>query len=218
MDPTDEVYYVSKKNIIEKDLSNFEPIICGTQQKGIRGGTENVAYIAGARKALQYITENKKEMEEKIRMIRRTILEEFDNYFRYVDYHRIDGDEKWIQFCKIKNNEDDQIYFTILGCPDRCIPNTLMISFLHPNKFICNRRLIYDLDKKYGMIVSFGSACDASSQTAMHTLQKKGINSPDYVKSGAIRISLALYNTKKSCKQLIKNIHNILIGQIKEQI
>lgn len=85
-----------KKNLVDNSSKFFEPIISGTQQNGIREGTENVACIAGARKAWSHIVqnENQKIIEINIHNMKKTILKKLDSYFSYIDY-----DEKCNLFC-----------------------------------------------------------------------------------------------------------------------
>lgn len=86
-----------------KEGIELEPLIYGSQEKGIRGGTENVPYIAGLAKAIELL-----DFKFKV-----TVKPEIFHVRNYME-HQL---KKKIKNCMINND---------LGC---CLPNLINISF-----------------------------------------------------------------------------------------
>lgn len=53
----------------------IEPLIYGSQERGMRGGTENVPYIIGLGKAVELIDYNHKDMNEKRKFLEQKLIE-----------------------------------------------------------------------------------------------------------------------------------------------
>lgn len=86
-----------------KEGIELEPLIYGSQEKGIRGGTENVPYIAGLAKAIELL-----DFKFKV-----TVKPEIFHVRNYME-HQL---KKKIKNCMINNDWD---------C---CLPNLINISF-----------------------------------------------------------------------------------------
>lgn len=143
-----------------KDGIELEPIIYGTQNRGVRGGTENVPYIVGLRKAIQLLDKTLSEQE----------LGHPQVY--YVRNYLINRIKENIDSCMINGS----------FVAER-LPNNINVSF----KNIDAQSLITLLDTE-GIYVSAGSACDAHGMSVSHVLQAIQVPN-DYIK-GTIRITL----------------------------
>ncbi len=186
------------------------PIINGTQQGGLRGGTEDVAGIAGAAAGLRdtfdgRMSKNKHLWDLCVRMI--------EGLGKVIVIKDIDG--KIVAGGKDAFVNIGSVYITLLGVPwskrpQWSLPNTLLISVVKVGgEPFCNVKL-----KKFlcsgsdPMYVSIGSACNTSSKNASHVLTAIGASSA--VKQGTIRISFGDTNTKSEVdKFLVKFIKGI---------
>lgn len=193
--------------IINNEFINgykLESIINGTQQGGLRGGTENIPYIAGAIAGMKCNFENRTNKNKKILTYRNTLLDELNKYISVIYYDTyLDLDSTNI------NNRSGNIsdkYFIILFGPHRpntksYVENTVLLSVVSPDKPICNKKLKADLEKQ-GVIVSLGSACSEQFDKTSHVLAE--LNVSDMIVKGTIRISFGDCNTIDQVKKFIK--------------
>jgi cysteine desulfurase len=185
--------------IINNEFINgygLESIISGSQQNGLRGGTENVSSIAGAIMGMKCNFHNRDKKNEQLRKYRNYILETLNNYINIVYY-----DTYMENYEKYKNIE----FLVIMFGPhkknvDQYVENTLLLSIVSNKKKICNSIIKKDLEKN-GVIVSIGSACSTHSSNASHVLTELG--APMVIKRGTIRISLGDSNTFVEVKKFI---------------
>jgi len=177
----------------------LESIINGTQQNGLRGGTENVASIAGAIVGMECNFHNRDTKNKQLLKYRNYILETLNNFIDVVYYDT---------YMENPNDYKDIDFLIVVFGPHKknineYIENTLLISIISNNKKICNINLKKDLEKN-GIIISIGSACSTHSSKASHVLSE--LNAPELVKRGTIRISLGDTNTFIEVKKLIPNL------------
>lgn len=153
----------------------------GSQQFGLRGGTENVPGIVASAVALES-TFNDRILKNKRHLIMRNMiisgLKEIMPQGHFIDY--------------VLEKEVKPLAFVILGPPENkhqyFLNNTLLISFAKTTgRKFCNVLLRKKLDKK-GVIVSISSACLTKNKNASHVLT--AMRAPDVIKRGAIRISV----------------------------
>lgn len=176
---------------------NLESIINGTQQDGLRGGTENVASISGAIVGMKCNFINRIEKNKKLLKYRNYILENLNNYIEVVYY------DIYINNLKKYNCIDFLIVVFGPRKSNEYVENTLLISIVSNNKKICNSIIKKDLEKN-GIIVSIGSACSTSSSKASHVL--KALHTTDIINRGTIRISFGDNNTTTQVRQLIPTL------------
>lgn len=190
--------------------------ISGTQEFGLRGGTENVAAIAGSIAALKCAFTNRVAKNAKLFAQREYLLTKLGSKFSVRTYREylMDAAAQPRSTAKSKKSE---AYLVILG-PDggsigkplklagasqlpRVLPNTLMIAVIKSTgpKF-CNVKLKAALEKNH-IVISIGSACNTASKDASHVLDS--IKASDEIKSGAIRISLCDTTSKKNLDRFI---------------
>lgn len=177
-------------------------IICGTQQNGLRGGTENVAGIVSTVVALRYSMSMRKDKNAKLLALRQQLIEGLKTLFplgQYEDY--------------ISAKPHNPIEFVILGSdkPGRFLPNTVMFAVAkNTGAPFCNVKLKKFLDENK-IIVSIGSACMTSSPDASHVI--KAIDAPSVIKRGVLRISFGDSNTSAEVTKFL----SVLAKGIKDQ-
>ncbi len=188
--------------------------ISGSQQHGLRGGTENVAGIASMITALKYAFVNRKAKNEKLFSLRDKLLTDLKEHFTFADY------EDYISVASDATGQNTQVThngleLVSLGPPDDkksfILPNTVLLAICkNRGKPFCNVELKKFLDSK-NMIVSIGSACLTKSDKASHVLN--AIGAPPVVKRGVIRISFGDLNTKGEVDKFVQ----ALVQGIKKQ-
>ena len=179
--------------------------ISGSQENGLRGGTENPPAIASCLAALKCNFKNRKAKNQKLLKMRDYIIDQLTasdlfklgNYEKYLDPKYVDG--------------LNDVELVILGPPrdktNYYLPNTLLISIATPHKKFCNVELKKELDR-HGIVVSITSACLTSSSKSSHVLT--AIGAPDIIKRGVLRISLGDSNTMEELDQFIPKFLDIV--------
>jgi cysteine desulfurase len=117
----------------------------GSQERGLRGGTENVAGIVGLAKAMQLACEGLDEHREHIQGLKNYLIEKLMGMFSDVSFH---GD-----------TDPECSLYTVLNV---CLPKTEKASML-----------LFTLDLK-GVAVSGGSACTSGASKGSHVLEGIG--------------------------------------------
>lgn len=188
--------------------------ISGTQQKALRGGTENVPAIAGAVASIRSVFTNRELKNKKMILLKKKIIFELERVIPQGTYKSYFSKKKqtrneFIVLGPISNNSTKK---------PNILPNTLMLSFAknvsfskEKNKPFCNIDLKKCLNRK-NIIVSIGSACSTSDSKASHVLY--AIKAPEIIRHGVIRISLSDDTTEKEINTFIK----VLILCIKKQM
>jgi len=180
------------------------PIIFGTQQQGLLGGTENVALIASGLAALESTFKKRKEKNAHLMKLTDYIINTLGSHIPVGDYRNyVDRDSYEGNATKIDTIK--RPYELILLGPPRGkdhSPNTLLLSIVkHKGPMFCNRTLkkaLFD----HNVIVSIGSACNTNNNKTSHVIN--AISAPDKIKKGIVRISLNDYNTKVEIDEFIK--------------
>ncbi len=170
--------------------------IHGSQQSGLRGGTENVAGIASMMVALKTAFTNRKAKNQRLFKLRDTLLLKLNKLYKFANYIDYLDDSK----------EKDNIELISLGPPDDkkgfILPNTVLLSIAkNRGKPFCNIELKKLLDSK-NFVVSIGSACLTKSDKASHVLS--AIGAPPVIKRGVIRISFGDNNSVDEINKFVK--------------
>lgn len=180
--------------------------INGTQQCGLRGGTENPAGIAGFAAALKASHKNRQKKTEKMMMFRMKLIDALNGHIPFVPYENY-----------INETKHGPLELVSLGPPLKnaadgfLLSNTVLLSVAkNVGKPFCNVLLKHFLDAA-GCVVSIGSACLTKNKSASHVLT--AIKAPDVIKRGVIRISFHDKNDNASVDFLVKKI----IDGIKKQ-
>lgn len=166
-------------------------VITGTQQEGLRGGTENIPGIAGSAAALIHNFKSRKTKNNNLSKMRSTVIQRLSKKIPVVDYS------------ELYEQDDPDITdrrLVVLGSPDKNgqLPSTLLMSILDGKKKFCNIKLKKLLEDN-GIIISIGSACNTASDKASHVLN--AIKAPAVVKRGVFRVSFGDNNTIDDCRK-----------------
>jgi cysteine desulfurase len=200
--------------IIPQDMT-LNPQIVGTQNNGLRGGTENIQAIYGTFMALQEVFKNRtaknarlREMKKKLMTVLaadRCILEQpisFSPFSSQCDEERGEREEEaYYNTCCLNK---PGIMFLNIPETDSSI-NTVLVSFIH-NKIgyrFCNIAFRDYLAKK-NVFVSIGSACNTTRKGASHILHE--LRLPFIVRCGVIRFSLSDDNSDLDIYELQKRL------------
>lgn len=161
----------------------FKGLINGSQQYGLRGGTESVQLIGGSIAGMKETFTNRINKNKNLLIMRNYILDQLEKYFKISLY--------------IQKKKSDIVVFgsNIKG---EYLENTILLSIVS-NKF-CNVNFKKDLES-YGVIISIGSACQTSSKKASHVI--KSLKVSDEIRRGVLRISLGDNNTIKELDKFI---------------
>lgn len=124
----------------------------GSQERGLRGGTENIAGIVGLAKALDLANDGLEEHISYVQGLKTYFIEKLRQEFPEIDFHGEIAPEKSL--------------YTVLNC---CFPKTDKSAML-----------LFTLDLK-GVACSGGSACTSGANKGSHVLQGIGadMNKPN---------------------------------------
>ncbi|KQC34237.1 cysteine desulfurase [Nonlabens sp. YIK11] len=155
--------------------TGLKPLILGgSQERGIRAGTESVHNIVGMDLAMQMAYEN---LEKD-----RAYIKDLKEYFKNSLEAKIDG----VKF-NGKCADGDNSTYTLLNV---CLPCPAEKAAM----------LLFTLDLK-GIACSKGSACQSGSQKGSHVLSQI-LNEEDLDKP-SLRFSFSIYNTKEELDYVV---------------
>lgn len=144
------VGFLYKKNCI-----NIQPLIYGTQENGLRGGTENVFGIIGLGKAIEFCDVSQNGIDE---------MCEKRDYF--------------INSLKSKFNKSE-FGVKLNGHPIQRLPNNINVTF--PQN-ITGESLLYMLGMS-GINIGTGSACNSKSIEPSYVLKAIGLSDEEAMKT-----------------------------------
>lgn len=187
---------VIRKSLIES--MNMRPIISGSQNNGMRGGTENIISIGGAVKATMVNFDKRDQKNLYCRELNDLLIDQLKRNFlcaTYVDY----------MSRKTNTVSNEEIIF--LTPSTNSLPVVLLFAYVNrSNPDICNK-FIKDQMEKNGIIISVGSACNTSSSKASHVVSALMV--PDEIKKGIIRISWNESNERDDITRFVKVLRGI---------
>lgn len=171
---------------IKRDTKMDKLIHGGKQERGMRGGTENIACIAGFKKAVELL---KNELESDA-----------------VNYKKL----KNLLVKSLKNDFDDKIiYNSVTGTEDgsKGLNNILNFSF-DPVKIKTDpETLLIKLDMR-GIEVSSGSACSSGTVKPSHVIKALGYD--DKTAATSIRVSFGRFNTESDVNEFTRVLKEIV--------
>jgi cysteine desulfurase len=190
------------------------PMISGTQNDGMRGGTESAFLIAGCLEAMKLVytdrlTKNMNLLALKLRLLHNLSVY---NIIWYEKQCSLSTDNN-VDQCALKIG----INIVVYGPSDLswCLPNTVLMSIIKVTsgdvKAMCNITLKKRLYSK-GIVISLGSACNKGA--ASYVLQEMGVR--DVTKlgkslgQGVIRVSFGDYNTRSEVDKFSDILVNII--------
>lgn len=173
--------YIKRETIPDKLIHG------GKQERNLRGGTENVPYIAGFKKAIEILKEN---MQSDIRLynhLRQKLITELKNNF---------GD--MIIFNSVTEGDDDK---------HRYLPNIINISF-NPDKIkIDSDSILINLDIR-GIGISAGAACGSGAVKSSHVIEAISKNKDKPLTS--LRISFGRWSEPEDTEIFVKTLREII--------
>jgi len=206
---------------------NIIPQITGSQNSGMRGGTENIAGIAGAKTAIKLCHEMRAVKNDRLFAMRNTIAALIADKFpvgRTSDYTdaamAANATDEWTPNAGIGYNDEwvaEILFLTPLEV-GMALPNTLLLAVVKHapiDEHFCNIRLKHDLADD-GVIVSIGSACNTKSSEPSHVLM--ALKLPYIVRCGVIRVSLGDMNTIDQCYEFVNKFTSAVHRQLRKKI
>lgn len=163
---------------INKEIQDrIAPIIYGTQQNGLRGGTENVAYIAALATAAKITMERFSAVQSKCGLLTATA------------YNRLHKYEK----------EGLPVFFTF-----PLLENWTVSTFHFCLKNVESELIQSVLSSDHDIYIGIGSGCSDGSFEVNKTLSELGV--PEEYIRGPIRLSFSDKNTVKEVEEVIDKI------------
>jgi len=165
--------------------SGLKPLIFGgSQERGLRAGTEAVHNIVGLEEALVMAYKN---------------LEEESRYIKSLKSYFVKKLQEAIPDAKLNGNCSDleKSTYTLLNV---CLPIAKEKAML----------LLFQLDMK-GIACSKGSACQSGSTSGSHVL--KEVLSDEDFKKPSVRFSFSIYNTKEEIDYVINVLKEYIEGE-----
>jgi len=181
------------------------PMIFGTQNEGLRGGTENLPGIGASFMATKLAMESRSEKNARVHGLKKYIIMEISARM---------PSRAYTQQRMPPMPEVEIVFLSGIECNSNYLHNTILLSvYKYTAPPICNVRLKNDLEAK-GVVVSVGSACNTASPHASHVLYAMGAN--ELIRKGTLRISLGDENTMEHAKCFVKEFLTVITKQIKK--
>jgi cysteine desulfurase len=175
---------------------DFRGIIHGSQNGGLRGGTENVPGIAGGVVALERLSARQILADgAEFSRIRGIILRQLQKSVRvsslddFLEDAPKRGLKPALEVVVLTPGVVADGLVLPSDAPEQALalPNTLLLSIVARKTPACNSKIRKMLAAR-GFIVSVGSACNTSSKDASHVL--KAMEMPPLILRGVLRVSL----------------------------
>lgn len=188
--------------IVRNDIVQIlTPLIYGSQNNRLRGGTENISGIAGSFAGLRYCLSDVLTKNIGMSGLKNKVIKCISN--KYPSVHI----SKYKRY--IADNPNVSILIVFLsGNDERYLPNTILMSIVKFTKpYVCNIKM-KKIFEQYGIVLSIGSACNTKSASASHVLNEMGCD--NYVKSGTIRVSFGNTNTVSDAERFCEVFYEIM--------
>lgn len=185
---------VMRKDIFK--IYDLCPLVCGTQNDGKRGGTENIMGIAGSFAAFRYTMSGLATKSKKVMELRNNIVKQLSKKFEcyYIgDFNKKLTDKPILVFIEPRNFHG-------------VLPNTISVSVARID--VCNKAIRNGLEYK-GILVGLGSACNGSAQS--NIMARLGV--PEELRAGIIRISLSSMNTQKEIDKFVEIFSQLIVSE-----
>lgn len=165
-----------------QENSGMRPLIFGgSQERGMRAGTESVHNIVGMEKALQLAYEGLAEEKAYIQDLKSYFMEELKTHIPNVKFNG--------------------------GCEDMEKSTYTVLSVNLPIPADKTLLLLFQLDLK-GIACSKGSACQSGSDQGSHVLN--AISKPEDLEYPSVRFSLSRFNTKEDIDYSVNEVASFL--------
>lgn len=185
-------------------LSGYKlsPMIFGSQNESLRGGTENLPGIGAAFDATKLTMNGRTKKNSTMSSIKKYIIDTISTKIPSQNYR------SYITASGAK----PEIEIVFLSEMTGYLSNTILLSVVKRTKPpICNTKMREELERR-GIVVSVGSACNTANTKASHVLYAMGAN--DLIRRGALRISLGDDTTIDDAKKFIIEFMQVIKLQI----
>lgn len=186
--------------IVKQRLVNgysLSPMIYGTQNYGLRGGTENIPGIGASFAATKLCMQNRKDKTINMQRLKEHIVAGISKYFHVMLYK---------DYVKKMSIERDKYIVLMSDITLDYLPNTILLSVVSHKIKVCNARIKEALEK-LGIVISVGSACNTASDKASHVLY--AMKADEYIRRGALRISIGDTTDKPQVDEFVKQFANV---------
>lgn len=166
----------------------LQAMVHGTQNNGMRGGTENTPAIVGAWLGIQHTWTNRLDKNEKLNLLRKRFINNMISanlkVYSYNEYMTNGEIGKYgisiVVITPINKDKNTGL--------DRSLQNTVLFSLVKKcEPYICNSHTKKELED-LGIIISVGSACNTANKKASHVLYEIGAD--EVIRRGALRMSM----------------------------
>ncbi len=171
----------------------LQALIPGTQNDGLRGGTENIVGIASGFAALKFSMQTPRSTQNAWTLARKhQIMSTLADAYPTRTY------AEYVQDPAARNpSRTHPIEIVFISGIKNCLPNTILLSVVHRGSpKVCNKKIKEALAREK-CIISVGSACNTASASASHVLYALGAD--EFIRAGALRISLGDSTTPGDC-------------------
>lgn len=178
---------------------DLKALISGTQNYGLRGGTENIPAIGASFAAYQYNLLKRKDKNEyliSIKAFLKALINKYYPCYNILEYDKEKNTKNKIFWIENQNNK-------------RNLPNTVLLAVYKDD--ICNVKMKNELEK-FNILISIGSACNTSSDKASDVIYALDI--PKELKSGILRISFYDDITKDNIIYFVSHFIGILNSKL----
>lgn len=189
--------------IVREDLLNgykLQPIIYGTQNASMRGGTENLPGIAASWSGYKHTMRRRDEKNANMIHLRDRLVEWMHEGREFYTY------AEWTEHTVIKRP-----YAFVLFDPDVALPGVVFFAVVLRDRLACNTELKKSLERR-GIIVSVGSACNTASKYASHVLTS--MLACKRMKAGALRVSFGDDSTDEDLYRLRAGLEDAIVENI----
>ena len=152
------------------------PLICGAQNRGLRGGTENVAAIAASFRAYKIAMDGRAAKNERLRRLRTSLRRAL----------AAGGDVVVSDLASTRAPREGELAVAVITPPGpAALPNTLMVAVT--GRGFCNIKAQAALDRR-GVLVGIGSTCHTGATAPSHVVTALDLPAP--LRPGVLRLSL----------------------------
>lgn len=183
---------------------NLQPMIFGTQNDGMRGGTENLPGIAAAYSGYKHTMHNRADKNAKLIRMRMGVIKSLQSRYETYDYADWTDDTIIQKPCAI----------VCFGTRTRVQPGCVFLSVILRDRRACNTELKKSLERR-GIIVSVGSACNTASKYASHVLT--AMRACARVRAGALRITFGDDSTDVMLERFLDAFDEAIVENIERE-
>ncbi|QJX71669.1 cysteine desulfurase iscS [Faustovirus] len=185
------------------------PLIFGSQNYHLRGGTENMPGLAAAYAGLAYTWEKRSDKNARMLQLKIRLKKNLETRYKIIPYS-----QHYKNFtAQSRPPATTKPYIVMFHEADtKYTPNTMLISVVaSPAMEVCNSKIKKALEEA-GIIVSIGSACNTKSSKASHVLF--AMQADKWIRRGTIRVSLGDETTEADIDKFVGKFSEIVAATV----